>query len=306
MELIRLSKIWDGAPHNAFTDLIRFNGCWFCTFREAEAHGERDGGKVRILSSPDGGQWTSAALFSEPGIDLRDPKFCVTPDGRLMVLMGGTIFRQGKIAGRQPRVTFSSNGQEWEPLHRILSDDGEWLWRVVWHEGRCYGVTYNAFRTPEWPVKLLTSTDGLLYDALCAFDVPGLPNEATVRFLSDGRMVALLRREAGNTNAWVGLSDPPYVQWRWRECNLRVGGPNFIVLSDERLLAVCRRYEQNPRTVAYWLDLESARLNEALRLPSGGDCSYAGLVVHDGLLWMSYYSSHEGKSSIYLAQVQLD
>ena len=42
-----------------------------------------------------------------------------------------------------------------------------------------------------------------------------------------------------------------------------------------------------------------------LRLPSGGDCSYPGMVEHDGLLWMSYYSSHEGKTSIYLARIEV-
>jgi len=40
-------------------------------------------------------------------------------------------------------------------------------------------------------------------------------------------------------------------------------------------------------------------------LAFGGDTSYAGLVLHDGLLWVSYYSLHEGKTSIYLAKVQL-
>jgi hypothetical protein len=35
-----------------------------------------------------------------------------------------------------------------------------------------------------------------------------------------------------------------------------------------------------------------------LTLPSDGDTSYAGLVRHEGLLWVSYYSSHEGKSGI--------
>ncbi len=29
------------------------------------------------------------------------------------------------------------------------------------------------------------------------------------------------------------------------------------------------------------------------------------VVFHDGLLWMSYYSSHEKKSSIYLAKIKL-
>ena len=41
-----------------------------------------------------------------------------------------------------------------------------------------------------------------------------------------------------------------------------------------------------------------------LTFPSGGDTSYPGLVWHDGLLWMSYYSSHEGKTSIYLAKIK--
>ena len=50
----------------------------------------------------------------------------------------------------------------------------------------------------------------------------------------------------------------------------------------------------------------NGKLTEALKLPSGGDTSYAGLVWHDGLLWISYYSSHEGKTNIYLAKVRID
>ena len=38
----------------------------------------------------------------------------------------------------------------------------------------------------------------------------------------------------------------------------------------------------------------------------GGDTSYPGPVLHEGLLWVSYYSGHEGKVSIYLAQVELE
>ena len=42
-----------------------------------------------------------------------------------------------------------------------------------------------------------------------------------------------------------------------------------------------------------------------LTFPSSGDNSYPGFVWHDGLLWMSYYSSHEGKTSIYLAKIKV-
>jgi hypothetical protein len=51
--------------------------------------------------------------------------------------------------------------------------------------------------------------------------------------------------------------------------------------------------------------VEAGRLTEFLKLPSGGDTSYAGLVWHEDLLWVSYYSSHEGKTAIYLAKVKV-
>jgi len=45
---------------------------------------------------------------------------------------------------------------------------------------------------------------------------------------------------------------------------------------------------------------------EFLEFPSGGDTSYPGMVFYDGILWVSYYSSHEEKTSIYLAKVKID
>ena len=47
------------------------------------------------------------------------------------------------------------------------------------------------------------------------------------------------------------------------------------------------------------------RYKPVLTLPSGGDCSYPGMVWHDGLLWISYYSSHEGQTNIYLARIRI-
>jgi hypothetical protein len=54
------------------------------------------------------------------------------------------------------------------------------------------------------------------------------------------------------------------------------------------------------------LDVEKSIIEPILRLPSGGDTSYPGLVWHDNLLWVSYYSSHEGKTNIYLAKVHVE
>jgi hypothetical protein len=42
----------------------------------------------------------------------------------------------------------------------------------------------------------------------------------------------------------------------------------------------------------------------AATLPSGGDTSYPGMFWEQGEWWLSYYSSHEGKSAIYLARIR--
>src|SRR6476659_5273773 len=112
-QLVSAVKIWDRAPHNAFTDLIRWRNRWYCTFREAEAHVGGDG-KLRVLESADGQAWEPAALIAEEGIDLRDPKLSITPDDRLMIVAGGSVYLGTKtLKGRQPRVAFSSDGREW-------------------------------------------------------------------------------------------------------------------------------------------------------------------------------------------------
>ncbi len=313
-------KIWDQGKHNAFTDLIRFDGKWYCTFREGDAHVGGDG-KLRVLTSTDGSKWESVALLAEKGIDLRDPKLSVTPDGRLMIVAGGSVYEGKKLLGRQPRVAFSKDGKEWTATKRVLAE-GDWLWRVTWHGGKCYGVSYNAAeRTSkeakdaaasgkadpgpaDWKLKLWVSADGEKYDLVTHLDVPGHPNETTLRFRPDDEMVALVRREGGNQRSWVGTSKPPYTKWAWKELPARIGGPNFVFAPDAPTVAAVRLYDGQVRTALGFLDPAGGKLVEALKLPSGGDTSYAGLVWHDGLLWVSYYSSHEGKSAIYLARVK--
>jgi hypothetical protein len=319
-ELVSLAKIWDAGKHNAFTDLIRWRNQWYCTFREADGHVGGDG-KLRVLLSTDGQKWESAALVEEKGIDLRDPKLSITPDDRLMIVAGGSVYEGTKLLGRQPRVAFSQDGREWTAPQRVL-EEGEWLWRVTWHGGTAYGVSYNAAERmspaaqaaaktgkaepgpAEWKLKLVASSDGVKYDLVTHLDVPGHPNETTLRFLPDGEMVALVRREGGDTVGWIGRSREPYKEWKWTPTKHRLGGPNFIQLPDGSLWAAGRSYPGGAKTVLARMTADGAYA-PAIALASGGDTSYPGLAWHDGLLWLSYYSSHEGKTSIYLAKIKL-
>lgn len=99
VRLISVQKIWNQAPHNAFTDLVRFQDRWYCVFREGRAHVSPDGalelsrratartGRVRHSSVP------PRATCEMPG--------SVTPQGRLMLLGAGGAARQ--VAARRRR-----------------------------------------------------------------------------------------------------------------------------------------------------------------------------------------------------------
>ena len=117
--------------------------------------------------------------------------------------------------------------------------------------------------------------------------------------------MCLLRRDGTPNSALLGRAGPPYTEWAWNSLELRVGGPHFLPLPDGRIVAAGRHYPGGATTRLWWLDAGKPELTEIAHLPSGGDTSYPGLVYHDGLLWVSYYSSHEGKTSIYLARLKL-
>ena len=98
--LVEAKRIWDKAPHNAFTDLLRFQDRWYCVFREGSAHVSPDGA-LRVITSSDGRKWDSKALVTSRTYDLRDAKLAVTPDGRLM-LNGAGMIADAKVRSWAP------------------------------------------------------------------------------------------------------------------------------------------------------------------------------------------------------------
>jgi len=122
-------------------------------------------------------------------------------------------------------------------------------------------------------------------------------------------MVALVRRSLATENqAYIGVSKPPFQDWVWHPASVFVGGPNFIVLPDGRMVAGGRYYvngdHASAKTAVGFMRLDS--YTPTLILPSGGDSSYPGFFYKDGLLWTLYYSSHGGKSEIYLAKLRVN
>jgi len=204
---------------------------------------------------------------------------------------------------RHSMVSFSADGREWSPRKQVVPDN-HWLWRITWHRSVAYGVSKLGDGDVPKQGFLWRSRDGVRYEQVHAFDVPGM-SETTLRFADDDEVVAMVRRTGpGGGAGWLGTSRPPYKQWAWKPTEYPFGGPNFIILPDGQLWATSRLHakDEPPRTALFAMTRDS--LKPALTLPSGGDTSYAGMVWHDGLLWMSYYSSHEARPSIYLAKIR--
>ena len=254
-EDVSIRKIWSNEYHNAFTSLIWFKGSFYCSFRQGSDHAGGVDGVVRIIKSKDGINWTSVAMLEKKGYDLRDPKLSVTPDGKILVNMGGSVYKDRKLMSCLSHVFFSnSSGKKFSDPQPIsisatAKTNRDWLWRLL-----------------------------------------------------DGVFLLMIRWDSG-TGFW-GRSKPPYKKWSWIDTGIRFGGPDFTALNDELFIAGTRVYEK-PAITGLFLVNRAGQFRNLLRLPSGGDNSYPGFVVGKKKIFVSYYSSHEGNSSIYLAEIPL-
>jgi len=311
IDIVEVKKIWDQGQHNAFTDLVRWYDAFYCAFREGRGHASTDG-RIRILESEDANTWTSVALISLEGFDLRDAHLSATPDGRLM-LLGGAAPRKkdNQSAPTGTFVSFSKDGKQWTQP-QIVVEPGRWLWCVTWHKGKAYGVSYTAGKGSDRYLELLVSDDGIHYEP----HVPrlfeqGHPTEVTLRFDADGTCYALVRRDRRGddpSSAMLGISKPDYKQWQWKDLGAEFngfGGPNFIQIPGGHWLAAGRMHDDGAHTALCYLNVENGVMTKLMKLPSGGDTSYPGMVWHNGILYISYYSSHENKTNIYLAKLRV-
>lgn len=305
--IISVDRIWDRAEHNAFTSLVDYNNKLYCAFREGAGHVSDINGTIRVIASDDDGQnWYSVAHLFEQGVDLRDPQLSITPDNRIMLNIGGSIYKAGKLEGMKPKVSFSDNkGKKFSIPQNISIDesirtDKDWLWKATWNDDICFATAYQPDK--EKSVQLLRSNDGINYHYVTTFEVIG-GNETTLSFMNDNSMVAIVRRK-NDQNGSIGISSPPYSDWNWNELEAPLGGPNMIILNDDLIICATRDYLPNKerKTILAKLDIDGSFI-KLLTLPSNGDCSYPGLVKKDDILYVSYYSSHEEKTAIYLARI---
>ena len=316
VEPSEIKKIWDRGGHNAFPDIAYFKDKLYVVFREGDGHipnkDNTGNGKIRILSSLDGDFWETAAVLELKGIDLRDPKISVTSKNRIMIVMGGSVYDQQELKSISTYVSISDPSakkfSEPEPieLDEQIKSDFDWLWRVTWYEKTGYGVLYQSNVDGEQgksKAYLVKTSKGMEYELVTELKIEGNPNEATIRFLSGAEMMILVRRGGEDKMGMIGTSKAPYTDWSWEKLDFQLGGPNFEIIPINKILIGTRVYAEEGPYTALLMGKKGEPFKEVMRLPSGGDTGYPGMFSIAGYVWVSYYSSHEGKASIYSGRI---
>ncbi|MCL5742422.1 MAG: exo-alpha-sialidase [Acidobacteria bacterium] len=301
-EVVWLEKVWSSAPHNAFTDLVRYKERWYCALREGQAARSADGA-IRILTSLDGEVWKPAARIASPGGDLRYPKLSASTDGRLMLV--AVEERQGIVWERhQSLLWLSPDGRTWGAPMSVCEPNVQ-LGRLTWHNGLAFGAGYSSAH--EEYLRIYAARQPDRFEALTPKIFSGqAPGEASLLFLEDGSALCLAQRGARGATAALGRAKPPYRGWMWTDLNVNLESPNMLMLPDSKIVAAGRVTSGGKSHLALlWLDPEDNQLREFLTLQSGGDAGGPGLAWRDGLLWVSYYSSHDGKAGVYVAKVRI-
>ncbi len=237
------------------------------------------------------------------------------PGGRLMLTMGGSIYKNGNNHGTTTLVSFSDDGINFstpEPvsLSNEVKRNYDWIWRVTWHGDTGYAVDYHTDSlNGDWEVVLLKTVNGADYQLVYPCNIPDRPSEATIRFSTPGdTMNILLRRDKNGANGLFGKSSPPYTHWQWHDLGIRLGGPNFVKLPDGSWCIGTRLYPADgnggAKTALYHYRA-GGDVQKIMELPSGGDNSYPGMVINNKILYIVYYSSHKQNTAIYFTKIKI-
>lgn len=314
-------RVFHNGEHNAFTDLIRFKGRYYLTFRSCpDGHMVFPTSSIIVLSSKDGRDWKQVHRFSVPKRDVRDPHF-LAYDDKLFVYTGtwycgGTMEERRETNLHLGYGAWSGDGERWEGPAMLEGSYGHYIWRAATHGGKAYlcGRRKREFAASSTREErdlltesaMLESDDGLTWRT-AAFFQEQYGNETSFLFEDDGAVLAVARSGAGR-NAQVLRSRPPYKQWDRKDLGRYVGGPHVAKWGDRYLVGGRKTVDGKPSTTLSWL--VGDKLVDFAELPSAGDNSYPGfLELSPTRALVSYYSTHEkdeaGKpiTAIYLAEL---
>lgn len=286
--------------HNAFTALVRWQDHFWLAFRAGTSHNSADGDIV-VLRSPDAKEWTEA-LRLKVLRDDRDPQFLATPK-RLF------LFDQAMEGAKLTAfATYTDDGKTWSKPQPVY-EPRFILWKPMTHGDRFYATAHKKDETSAGKgreVHLIVSSDGLKWQKVSTIRAGNWESETTLYATPDGRLTAFLRQKYGSPQAQVLEAAAPYQEWKARPAGVAHLSGHCVHTFRGVTYLISRTInhaEKKTGTMIY--TYADGKLTPYCELPSGGDCSYAEAVAVGDDMLLSYYSSHEGLTNIYLATVPL-
>ncbi|MCX5770651.1 MAG: sialidase family protein [Candidatus Hydrogenedentes bacterium] len=222
-----VERIYGDGRHNAFTDLVQWNGQYYVCFRHAESHMSLDG-QIRVMRSADLHAWEPCGTIDTAGDD-RDPH--LSPAGDRLYVFFGTwdiVHQPGnKLLDRssvRSYCAYTTDGSTWSKVDATY-EPGWWLWRVSRNNGRqdgarqdgarqdgglFYSAAYTAVRpTPAArETRLLQSSDGINWTLVSTVTRERNAGEADMVFEPDGSIWLISRTGDQSGGAMFSRSDP--------------------------------------------------------------------------------------------------
>ena len=322
VQMSHVRKVFDNGEHNAFTDLVKFQGDYYLTFRSCpDGHMVHPTASIIILRSDDLQEWEQVHQFSVPLRDTRDPHFLVFKE-KLFVYTGTWYSGETTIPIKDYDLNLhlgfavvTQDGNDWEGPIMLEGTFGHYVWKANQYGGKAYlcGRRKHQFDVrprgegPNVESAMLQSEDGLSWKKIALFqETRG--DETAFQFTSQGNVIGIARR--GSDSAQIVRSSPPYAQWDREDLDRYIGGPLLVRWGERWVVGGRRNTKSGPKTSLCWL--QGNKLHEFAELPSGGDNSYPGFLdLGGGKAIVSWYSSHErdqdGKivTAIYLADLKI-
>jgi hypothetical protein len=309
-QLMDLEPLFADGYHNAFTDLLYWQGHYYLTFRTAQSHSIETPGDIRVYRSADLSTWTQCAHFDTGGDD-RDPKL-IDGGTRLGVLFG-TFYPRWKGRSRPNAETdlisciaVSRDGLSWSTPHQVFGPN-YWLWRILPTPEGFYGAAYHfpSSRPHQGAIDLLFSEDLFNWRLKTRMRAGDDLSEPALYRPKPDILCCIIRAKEPRNHSWIGRSPAPYDRWSWTDLGAMIHAPVVLKKNDRWLVAgrsqeedlpdgAFQRFVAKPTAHTTLWAVEDTGLAHLITVPSAGDCSYCGLADGpNGEILMSYYSQHQ-------------
>jgi len=317
--------------HNAFTDMLFWHEQYWLVYVSSPSHFASEQSRLVLSKSSDARRWQEVRKFDGDGQDIRDPKFGIINDQLFVYALLNQSFDPEPY---KTIVTHSQNGLDWMPFEAV-TPDGWLLGRPTTLDGSTwYAPAHRTDEGTAVLLRSTDGVNWVIHSTIFKGNVERA-DETALHFLKNGNLLAVSRLEEGSSifgsehaATLLSIASSPYKVWNQatRSSVTRLDGPILFSIHD-RIYAVGRRqpnldsmyppaassgtanrfgkvaeigkkqgsvFEQK-RTALFLVDKNGSGLTCLADLPSSGDTSYAGVVVKDNQVFISYYTNEPSK-----------